>query len=107
MGSTLRMLWPLLRWAWRGLTRAGRAVYRVGGALGPVFGPPASGDWLSRHAADRRWPPALEGEIRRLALIFKDSFCGQCAAGPDYPQGRCPQCLEKLGKLLEAGKGHA
>jgi hypothetical protein len=83
-----------LRSAWRGARRLGRW-------LAQVSAPRPSGDWLDRLTRERQWGPKVEGEIRRLAAAWRDSFCGKCAASPDYPQGRCPDCLRKLADILQ------
>lgn len=93
MTTALRMLWWLAKWAARGVRWVGRGIAQLAG-------PASSDDFLGRHAAAQHWPAGLEAEVRRLEKVFRDSFCGDCAAGPDYPQGRCPKCLEKLGGLL-------
>jgi hypothetical protein len=85
-------------WALRGLWRAFRAL---GKRVGAIFADEGSGDLLARHATVEHWPPALEHEIRMLARVYGSSFCGRCVAGPDYPHGRCADCLAKLGQLLD------
>lgn len=104
MASTLRLLWSVARVVWRGLARAGRGARVLAGAAAQLGGPGASGDYLGLHAVAQHWPPGLEGEVRRLAAAFEKSFCGECSAGPDYPQGRCPKCRERLAQALEGGK---
>ena len=44
------------------------------------------------------------GALRELAAVFTRSFCGKCTAGPDYPLGRCPSCLELLDAVLHLEK---
>jgi hypothetical protein len=100
MASTLRMLWPLFLLLGRGLAFAGRGVLRAAGGLGRLFWPPASGEGLLRQG----YPPAVEAEIRRIVAAWGDSFCGECKATPDAPQGRCPKCLERLGRILDGAE---
>lgn len=85
----------------RALRRAWLGVRLVGGWIGQKLAPPAPRDWIERLTRDREWGPKVEGELRRLAAAWRESFCGACAAGPDYPQGRCPACLRKLADILE------
>jgi len=96
VASTFRMLWALGRWAWGLATRAGRAARRVARGTGPAAAARPAGDWLGAHG----YPPAAEAEIRRIAKILREAYCDECRA-VDHPQGRCPKCREKLGRLLE------
>lgn len=84
----------------RALRSAWRGVRTVAGALGRLFLDRPSGDVLA-VAIKRGTGRQLEGELRRLAASWLDTFCGACAAGPDYPQGRCPKCLQKLARILD------
>ena len=81
-----RSAWQRVRWLGRGLLA--------------VFGERPVDDLLTALQKRGRGGP-LEGEIRRFTASWKDSFCGQCAAGPDYPQGRCLKCMERLRRILE------
>ena len=44
---------------------------------------------------------AAIAEVARLVLGYRETFCNGCLAGPESPQGRCPACLAKLGRILE------
>jgi hypothetical protein len=96
------MLWALGRLAWGLAGRAGRAIRRAARGLGPEADARASGDWLGA----RGYTPAAEEEIRRIARILRETYCEECKA-VDHPQGRCPKCREKLGRLLEKERGAA
>lgn len=87
-------------WALRGLWRGARAAGRWLFAEGPGI---ASGaEAIIEQARREHWPPELLAEVRRMDELFRASFCGECSASAEYPQGRCPKCLAKLGALLDA-----
>jgi hypothetical protein len=94
---------PAVSHVGRALLSAWRGACWVGRGLAALFSERPVDDWLTRMMRQGAGGP-LEGEIRRFAAAWRDTFCGACAAGPEFPQARCPKCLQRLARILQPGE---